>query len=61
MAYNRQQRFTPKVKCNQCESENIQTRKNFSHGSGSKAKKSYQCKDCGSSDVKIPQTGRFRR
>lgn len=61
MAFNNRQRFTPKPKCNQCGSENLKKRKNFFHGSGSSGKISYQCKDCGSSDVKIPQQGRFRR
>jgi transposase-like protein len=47
--------------CSNCGSKNIQTRKNFSHGSGSKAKKSYLCKDCGSSSVVEEPFRRFNK
>ncbi len=50
------------LKCLNCNSTNIKKRKNFSHGSGSKGKNSYVCKDCNSSSVEIESNRRnFRR
>lgn len=47
--------------CNNCNSNNIKTRKNYSHGSGSKGKKVHTCKDCGSSNIAQEQKRNFRR
>ena len=46
-----------KIKCKECNSNNMKKRKNFSHGSNSKAKVTYICKDCNSTNVEI-ETGR---
>ncbi len=47
--------------CANCNSKNIQKRKNFSHGKGSKAKTSQTCKDCGSSTIIEEPVRKFRR
>ncbi len=47
--------------CTNCNSHNIKSRKNFSHGTGSKAKTTYVCKDCGSTSVAQEQKRFFRR
>jgi len=47
--------------CKNCNSKNIKARKNFSHGKSSGSKKSYSCKDCGSSNVEMPRVNNFRR
>ncbi len=48
--------------CANCNSKNLTKRKNFSHGSKSKSKTSYSCKDCGSSKVTQERSrGNFRK
>ena len=37
--------------CGNCNSRNIKTRKNVSHGSGSKKRVSYSCIDCSSTNI----------
>ncbi|MEC8221016.1 MAG: hypothetical protein VX028_02990 [Nanoarchaeota archaeon] len=47
--------------CLDCNSSNIRTRKNHTHGSSSTTKKSRTCKDCGSHKIKIEVQRNFRR
>ena len=47
--------------CSECNSQNIRTRKNNTHGSGSTTKKSYSCKDCGSLKIIKEEVRNFRR
>lgn len=54
--------FPVKLKCKDCDSEDIKKRKNFSHGKGSKSKTSYSCNNCNSSNVeKITSRRPFRK
>lgn len=49
------------MNCKSCNSKNIKTRKNYSHGKSSGGKITRTCKDCGSSDIEMPRVNNFRR
>lgn len=62
MRNNNKNNNIAKSKCNKCGSTNLKTRKNFTHGSSSKAKTSYICNDCNSTDIdKATNKRNFRR
>ena len=47
--------------CKDCKGKNIKTRKNYTHGSSSKVKKTFVCVDCNSSNVETEEKSFGRR
>ncbi|MBW2972688.1 hypothetical protein KY359_06645 [Candidatus Woesearchaeota archaeon] len=51
------------MKCAKCNNSRIKTRKNYSHGTKSKARVTHFCMECGSTEMAVEQTWKrgFRR
>ncbi len=47
--------------CGNCNGHNIKTRKNVSHGTGSKKRVSYSCLDCSSTNIIQEVAKKFAR
>ncbi len=43
------------LKCKKCQSSNIKTRTNYSHGKKSRSTTNVLCNDCGSTEMESPQ------
>ncbi|MBT7902912.1 hypothetical protein HN587_03540 [Candidatus Woesearchaeota archaeon] len=47
--------------CKSCKGTDIKSRKNYSHGSKSKAMITYTCKKCGSNNIETKEDPRNKR
>lgn len=47
--------------CRKCNSTDIRTRKNYTHGKKSKASITLTCKKCNSADIEIKSNNNWRR
>ena len=48
------------LKCKKCQGTHIRTRTNYSHGKKSGSTTSVACKDCGCTEMELPQKQRGR-
>ena len=46
-------------KCNSCGSSQVATKKNYTHGKGSKSVSTHKCSKCSSTDIDIQEQRRF--
>ncbi len=47
--------------CKDCKGTTVKSRTNYGHGKKSNATTSYVCRDCGSSNIEMPERKRFGR
>ncbi len=47
--------------CNNCNSHNIKSHRNFPYGKKSKPKTRFTCRNCGSTDIKVTSNNQFGR
>jgi transcription elongation factor Elf1 len=47
-------------KCKKCQSSDIKTRTNYTHGKKGSSTTNATCNNCGSTEMEIPQKGRKR-